>query len=183
MSKAYGLRKKKMTFMNGKLREYMNDPDIRSCGKHVIMGMAETAWDRFNADDAKIASRGRSGSVNIKFTTKRQNYTDKQTKTITRLTERLNRGKHEVAASLKELVHLEKQSDNSNIVNEEKELVALHCELQKTTDALRKACDVKMKDLKNILDTMEVQNEEEDIDLDVSNESIVGDILNDHAYC
>lgn len=58
--------------MNGKLREYMNESDIRSCGKHVIMGMAETAWERFNADDAKIASRGRSGSVNIKFTTKRQ---------------------------------------------------------------------------------------------------------------
>lgn len=30
---------------------------------------------------------------------------------------------------------------------------------------------------------MEVQNEEEDIDLDVSNESIVGNILTDHAYC
>ncbi|CAC5426093.1 unnamed protein product [Mytilus coruscus] len=183
ISKVYGLRKKKKTFMNGKLREYMNDPDIRSCGKHVIMGMAETAWDRFNADDAKIAVAEVEVLIS-KLQQRGKSYTDKQTKTITRLTERLNRGKHEVAASLKRISTLrETESDNSNIVNEEKELVALHCELQKTTDALRKACDVKMKDLKNILDTMEVQNEEEDIDLDVSNESIVGDILKDHAYC
>ncbi|CAC5426094.1 unnamed protein product [Mytilus coruscus] len=185
ISKAYGLRKKKMTFMNGKLREYeyMNDPDIRSCGKHVIMGMAETACDRFNADDAKIVVAEVEVLIS-KLQQRGKSYTDKQTKTITRLTERLNRGKHEVAASLKRISTLrETENVNSNIVNEEKELVALHCELLKTTEALRKACDVKMKDLKKILDTMEVQNEEEDIVLDVSNESIVGDILKDHAYC
>ncbi|XP_076088507.1 uncharacterized protein LOC143058916 [Mytilus galloprovincialis] len=131
MSKAYGLRKKKMAFMNGKLKEFMNDPDIRSCGKHVIMGMAKTAWDRFNADDAKIAVAEVEVLIS-KLQQKGKKYTDKQTKTITRLTERLNRGKHEVAASLKRISALrETESDNSNIVNEEKELVAFHCELQK----------------------------------------------------
>ncbi|CAG2233036.1 unnamed protein product [Mytilus edulis] len=49
---------KKMEFMNSKLKELIKGPAVRCQNKRTIIGMAEVAWDRYNALDASIAVMG-----------------------------------------------------------------------------------------------------------------------------
>ena len=157
----------------------MENINNRAFKKSIIIGMAETAWDNYNASDTEI-SVAQVESLMSKLRQKGHNYTEKQSKTIARLVERLNQAKFNVKNSLRRINKLRLEKSNKDEINsEEKELVLYHHELQKATDALRKSCNIKMRELQALLDDQasETEKDEEDTFSDVSNSSIVDDIL------
>lgn len=68
------------------------------------------------------------------------------------------------------------EEKRKRIKEAEDSLSQMHHELQKATDALRKACGVKILQLQHILREMKHQDEEECISDDASDTSIIEEI-------
>ena len=138
--------------LTGNFKKMMKNINNRAFKKFIIIGMAETAWDNYNASDTEI-SVAQVESLMSKLRGKGRNYTEKQFKTIPRLVERLNQAKFYVNNSLLRLIKIGK-INKYDINSDEKELVLYHNEVQKATDrdALRKSCDINMRELQALLD-------------------------------
>ncbi|XP_071124218.1 uncharacterized protein MCAP_0864-like [Mytilus edulis] len=188
VKKVYGLRRKKMEFMNNKLRELMKDPNIRAKNKTIIMGMAEVSWDHFSAIDAKIDII-QVDSLMKALENRGSKYNEKQTKTIKKDSERLNRAQSDIKVQLhrikmaKETSYTSEQEKFSRITQNEEELVKMQHELQKATDALRKACGVKILELSQILQSLEEKEAEDSntflFSQESTDEEIEENIIND----
>lgn len=154
------------------------------------MGMAEVAWDRYNAADASIDVI-EVNSLIAALEKRGQTYNEKQTQTISKVTERVNRAQSDIKVQLrrikdiKEKTEIEEKEKNRKIVKEEDELTIMHHELQKATDALRKACDVKIVQLQWLLQTINDHDDNDDVnesDGAVSDISIIKDILKEGTH-
>ncbi|VDH90116.1 Hypothetical predicted protein [Mytilus galloprovincialis] len=112
------------------------------------------------------------------------NFQEKQTKTIRKVTERVNRAKSDIKSVLRRIKDIKEDSEidekekSRKIAKEEDELTIMHHELQKGTDSLRKACCIKIEQLKKLLQTIDIpENSDNGNESDVSASSIVEDIL------
>ena len=145
--------------------------------------MAEAAWDKYNASDVNIDVVEVKSLINA-LERKGKSHTGKQISTITKLSERLNKAKSDIKQQISRIDRLKESGDSKKGEIEilEDDLVLLHHELQKATDALRKACDVKLSELKFILegeaeqDSNDSNDAAEHIDGNISDSSIIGDI-------
>ncbi|VDI66712.1 Hypothetical predicted protein [Mytilus galloprovincialis] len=81
IQKSYGLRRQKMKFINKKLRQLIEDSIVRSKNKTTIMGIAEVAWDVYNAEEASI-DQIQVKSLITALNNMGHHYNEKQTKTI-----------------------------------------------------------------------------------------------------
>lgn len=163
-----------MEFMNTKLKQLLEDPTVRSQNKTTILGMAEVAWDRYNAEEAKI------DVIEVKslldsLEKKGHSYNEKQTSTIEKDSERVNRALSDIKLQLKRIQETKDQdispSEKKRLLEEqEDQLSDMHKELQKATDALRKACGIKIIQLKALLQ----KSNEDGNDLDE-----IGDLSDD----
>ncbi|CAG2257097.1 unnamed protein product [Mytilus edulis] len=180
-NKVNGLRRQKMEFINKKLRQLIEDPIVRSKNKTTIMGIAEVAWDVYNAEEARI-DQIQVKSLITALNNMGHHYNEKQTKTIQKDTERVNRASSDISVQLKRITEIKETMDmvdeekRKRIKEAEDSLSQMHHELQKATDALRKACGVKILQLQHILREMKHQDEEECISDDASDTSIIEEI-------
>lgn len=179
VERAYGLRKSKMEFMNAKLKSLIENPDVRAKNKATIIGMAEVAWDTYNATESKIDIIEVSALMKI-LEARGHSFSEKQTKTIKAGVERVNRAQFGIKTHLRQIKSLKDQEERKSVVERaEEELVFHHHELQKATDALRKSCGVKISALQQMLKKLKEEEKEAD-EIDegecLSDDSIANDI-------